>query len=61
MLEPGSVVTAQRAFVDYVVTEYGVASLHGKSLRQRAAALIDIAHPEFREDLRKEAKRIYHM
>src|SRR5262245_41154997 len=61
MLEPGSVVTAQRAFVDYVVTEYGVASLRGKSLKQRAAALIDIAHPEFREELRKEAKRIYHM
>jgi acyl-CoA hydrolase len=61
MLEPGSVVTAQRAFVDYVVTEYGVASLRGKSLRQRAAALIEIAHPEFREELRKEAERIYHL
>jgi acyl-CoA hydrolase len=61
MLEPGSVVTAQRAFVDYVVTEQGIATLKGKSLRQRAAALIDVAHPEFREELRKEAKRIYHM
>lgn len=61
MLEPGSVVTAQRAFVDFVVTEYGSASLRGKSLKQRAAALIDIAHPEFREELRKEAKRIYHL
>ncbi|MGE0826522.1 MAG: acetyl-CoA hydrolase/transferase family protein [Candidatus Binatia bacterium] len=60
-LEPGSVVTAQRAFVDYVVTEYGIAMLRGKSLRQRAAALIDIAHPEFRKELEKEAKRIYHM
>lgn len=61
MLEPGSVVTAQRAFVDYVVTEHGIAQLRGKSLRQRAAALIDIAHPDFREELRKEAKRIYHL
>ena len=61
MLEPGSVVTAQRAFVDFVVTEYGIASLRGKSLKQRAAALIEIAHPEFREELRKEAKRIYHL
>ncbi len=61
MLEPGSVVTAQRAFVDFVVTEYGIAWLRGKSLRQRAAALIEIAHPEFREELKKEAKRIYHL
>jgi 4-hydroxybutyrate CoA-transferase len=61
MLEPGSVVTAQRAFVDYVVTEYGVAQLRGKSLRQRAAALIEIAHPDFREELRTEARRIYQM
>jgi 4-hydroxybutyrate CoA-transferase len=61
MLEPGSVVTAQRAFVDYVVTEYGIASLRGKSLKQRAAALIEIAHPDFREELRKEARRIYHL
>jgi 4-hydroxybutyrate CoA-transferase len=61
MLEPGSVVTAQRAFVDYVVTEYGIAALRGKSLKQRAAVMIDIAHPEFREELRKEAKRIYHL
>jgi 4-hydroxybutyrate CoA-transferase len=61
MLEPGSVVTAQRAFVDFVVTEYGIAALRGKSLRQRAAALIEIAHPEFREELRKEAQRIYHL
>jgi acyl-CoA hydrolase len=61
MLEPGSVITAQRAFVDFVVTEYGIASLRGKSLKQRAAALIEIAHPEFREELKREAKRIYHL
>jgi acyl-CoA hydrolase len=61
MLEPGSVVTAQRAFVDFVVTEYGIAPLKGKTLKQRAAALIEVAHPDFREELRKEAKRIYHL
>jgi len=61
MLEPGSVVTAQRGFVDYVVTEYGIASLRGKSLKQRATALIEVAHPDFREELRKEARRIYHL
>ena len=61
MLEPGSVVTAQRAFVDYVVTEHGVAALKGKTLKQRAAALIEVAHPDYREELRTEAKRIYHL
>jgi len=61
MLEPGSVVTAQRAFVDFVVTEYGIASLRGKSLKQRAAALIEVAHPDFREDLKREAKRLFHL
>jgi len=61
MLEPGSVVTAQRAFVDFVVTEYGIASLRGKSLRQRAAALIEVVHPDFREDLKREAKRLFHL
>jgi len=61
MLAEGSVVTAQRAFVDYVVTEYGIAHLKGKSIKQRAGALIDIAHPEFREILRSEAKRLYHL
>jgi 4-hydroxybutyrate CoA-transferase len=61
MLEPGSVVTALRAFVDYVVTEYGIAELRGKTLKQRAAALIEVTHPDFREELKKEAKRIYHL
>ncbi len=59
MLEPGSVVTTQRAFVDYVVTEYGIAELRGKTLKQRAAALVEICHPDFKPDLLKEAKRIY--
>lgn len=50
-LAPGSVVTTPRFCVDYVITEYGVASLRGKSLWQRAEALIGIAHPAFRDEL----------
>jgi len=50
-LEPGAGVVTTRADVHYVVTEYGVASLHGRTLRQRAEALIAIAHPDFRERL----------
>ena len=61
ILEAGSVVTAQRAFVDYVVTEFGIASLKGKSLRQRASALLEVAHPEFQPELRKQAEQIYHI
>ena len=45
-----------RADVHYVVTEYGIANLFGKNLRERAEALIAIAHPEFREELEREAK-----
>jgi 4-hydroxybutyrate CoA-transferase len=51
MLDPGAGVVTSRADVHDVVTEFGVASLHGRSLRQRAEALIGIAHPEFREML----------
>ena len=48
---PGPGVVTSRGLVRYVVTEYGVAYLHGKSIRERAKALIEIAHPEFREEL----------
>jgi 4-hydroxybutyrate CoA-transferase len=60
-LAPGTVVTTPRAFVDYVVTEHGIATLRGKSLRQRAQELIAIAHPDFRADLWREARRLYHV
>jgi 4-hydroxybutyrate CoA-transferase len=50
-LAPGSVVTTPRYCVDYVVTEYGIAHLRGRSLWQRAEALIAIAHPKFRDEL----------
>jgi 4-hydroxybutyrate CoA-transferase len=50
-LAPGSVVTTPRFCIDYVVTEYGIAHLRGRSLWQRAEALIAIAHPKFRDEL----------
>jgi acyl-CoA hydrolase len=43
--------------VDHVVTEYGVAHLSGRSIRERVRELIGIAHPNFREDLKKEAEK----
>ena len=51
MLAPGAGVVTSRGLIRYVVTEYGVAYLHGKSIRERAQALIEIAHPKFREEL----------
>lgn len=55
VLKPGAGVVTTRAHVHYVVTEYGVAALHGRSLRQRAKALIEVAHPEHREALARAA------
>ncbi len=55
-LSEGAGVVTTRGDVHYVVTEYGVAYLHGKSLRERATALIQIAHPRFREELLAAAK-----
>lgn len=55
-LSPGAVVTTPRTWVQYVVTEYGVADLKYKSLRQRAHALVAIAHPDFRGELRRWAE-----
>jgi len=56
VLQPGAGVTTTRSHVQYVVTEYGVAELHGKTLGERAQALIDIAHPDHREHLEREAR-----
>ena len=50
-LSPGAGVVTSRGLIRYVATEYGVAYLHGKSIRERAKALIEIAHPKFREEL----------
>lgn len=57
----GSPVTVPRHYADYVVTEYGVAHLRYKSRRQRAEALINIAHPDVREELRAALKRNFYM
>lgn len=54
-LTPGAGVVTTRGDVHYVVTEYGVAYLHGKNIQERALALISIAHPDFREQLLKDA------
>ena len=54
-LSPGAGVVTTRGDVHYVVTEFGVAYLHGKSVQERAVALISIAHPDFREQLLREA------
>ncbi|MCG7334817.1 propionyl-CoA--succinate CoA transferase [Sporosarcina sp. ACRSM] len=56
-LTPGSVVTTSKNDVDHIVTEYGIAHLYGKSLSERAKALIAIAHPAFREELLFDAKK----
>ncbi|WP_415063197.1 acetyl-CoA hydrolase/transferase family protein [Bdellovibrio sp.] len=57
-LKEGAGVTTTRAHVHYIVTEHGVAHLHGKTLQERAKALIAIAAPEFREDLEKQSRKV---
>jgi 4-hydroxybutyrate CoA-transferase len=57
-LPEGATLTSHRAFVDYVVREPRIAHLTGKSLRERAAELISVAHPDFRAELRREAARL---
>lgn len=61
MLEPGAGVVTTRADVHYVVTEHGIANLHGKSLRERAAALIQVADPKFRAGLEEFALRMHYL
>jgi 4-hydroxybutyrate CoA-transferase len=56
-LKPGAGVVTSRGDVHYIVTEHGVAYLHGKSLRERVRAMIDIAAPQFREELEKYARQ----
>ena len=54
---PGTVVTAPRSDIMYIVTEYGMVNLKGKSVAERAKSLIGIAHPDFREDLERQAHK----
>lgn len=57
-LPEGAAVTLHRSFVDHVVTEHGVAKLRGRTVKERALALIGVAAPEFREELKSQAKRL---
>jgi acetyl-CoA hydrolase len=54
-------VVTSRNHVHYVATEFGVANLFGKTIRQRARALIDIAHPDFRADLERQAHELKYL
>jgi 4-hydroxybutyrate CoA-transferase len=61
MLKPGAGVVTSRNHIHYVVTEYGVADLYGKTIRQRARQLINISHPDFRADLEKQADALHYL
>ena len=56
---PGTVQTVHRGFVDFVVTEQGIARLRGKSIRQRINELVSVAHPDFQSELKQDAQRLY--
>ena len=60
-LAQGSIISVPRHDIDTVVTEYGVAKLRGRTVSARANALINIAHPDFREELRAEARKLGHI
>jgi len=60
-LKQGAGVVTSRGDVHYVATEFGIANLHGRSLRERAEALIQIAHPDFRRDLESFAKERHYL
>ncbi len=61
MLAQGAGVTIPRNYADYIVTEYGVAALRARSVKERALALISIAHPDVRDELRYEAKKLFYI
>jgi len=58
VLPEGSVVSTPRHHTGVVVTEYGAADLSGRTVRERAAALVEIAHPDFRDELRARAAEL---
>jgi acetyl-CoA hydrolase len=61
MLTEGSGVVTSRNDVHYVATEYGVADLYGRTIRDRARQLVEIAHPKFRAELTEAAEKLYHV
>jgi 4-hydroxybutyrate CoA-transferase len=58
-LDLGGVVTVPRTYVDYVVTENGIATLRGRTIKERVRALLEVAHPDFQAELEDEARRLY--
>ena len=61
VLDEGAGVTTTRAHVQYIITEYGIAEMHGASIRERATALIRIAHPSFRDELTAWARQAHYV
>ena len=61
MLKQGAGVVTSRNHVRFIVTEHGVADLYGKTIRQRSQALINVAHPQFREELARQAKELHYL
>ncbi|HNN14559.1 MAG TPA: acetyl-CoA hydrolase/transferase C-terminal domain-containing protein [Anaerolineales bacterium] len=61
MLKQGAGVVTTRNHIRFVVTEFGIADLYGKTIRQRAQALIKVAHPQFREDLERQARELHYL
>jgi 4-hydroxybutyrate CoA-transferase len=59
MLEEGTIITVPRILSDYIVTEYGIAWMKGKTQRERAMELISIAHPDFRDELKQKAQKLF--
>ena len=57
-LTPGAAISIPRNIADHVITEYGIAKLRGRTVKERAEALINIAHPAFRAGLRQQARKL---
>ena len=58
-MPPGQIITVPRDLADIVITEHGVAQLLNKTQRERARALVEIAHPKFRDELLDQAKQLF--
>jgi 4-hydroxybutyrate CoA-transferase len=61
VFKQGAAVTTSRNDVDYIVTDCGIATLAGKTIRQRIKAIIEVAHPKFREELARKAREIFNL
>jgi acetyl-CoA hydrolase len=61
MLKQGAGVVTSRNHVRFVVTEHGIADLYGKTIRQRAQALIKVADPQFHDELQRQAKELHYV